>query len=126
VAGYLSASFAAWHGTYDPGMGRAAAYATFAVIAAGALGCIGAGVLADRVRRTRVTIWAMAISGACCLLAGPAFGTHPGLVVALGLVWGVTVVADSAQFSASVAELAPPGLAGTLLTAQTSLGFALP
>jgi MFS family permease len=125
IGPYLSASFAAWHGTPDPGMGRGAAYATFAVIAAGAFGCVGAGVLADRVGRTRVTIWAMGISGACCVLAGPAFGAHPALVVGLGLVWGVTVVADSAQFSASVAELAPPGLAGTLLTAQTSLGFAL-
>ncbi|WP_019016526.1 hypothetical protein [Elioraea tepidiphila] len=68
--------------------------------AGAALGCVGAGLLADRVGRTRVTIWAMGISGACCLLAGPAFGAHPALVVTLGLVWGVTVVADSAQFSA--------------------------
>ena len=67
----------------------------------------------------------MAISGACCLLAGPAFGLHPALVVGLCLVWGATVVADSAQFSASVAEAAPPGLAGTMLTVQTCLGFAL-
>ena len=41
------------------------------------------------------------------------------------LVWGVTVVADSAQFSASVSELAPRDLVGTALTLQTSLGFLL-
>ncbi|WP_439577224.1 MFS transporter [Elioraea sp.] len=125
IGPYLSASFAAWHGTPDAGAGPAAAFATFAVMGSGALGCIGAGLLADRVGRTRVTIWAMAISGTCCVLAGPAFGAHPVLVVALGIIWGVTVVADSAQFSASVTELAEPGLAGTMLTAQTSLGFAL-
>ena len=72
-----------------------------------------------------MTVWAMATSGACCLLAGPAFGSHPLLTVAFGLVWGVAAVADSAQFSASVAELSEPGLAGTMLTAQTCLGFAL-
>lgn len=125
IGPYLSASFAAWHGAPDAAVGTRAAYATFAVMGAGAAGCVAAGLLADRAGRTRVTIWAMAASGTCCLLAGPAFGAHPALVVALGIVWGVTVVADSAQFSASVAELAEPGLAGTLLTAQTSLGFAL-
>jgi MFS family permease len=125
IGPYLAASFAAWHGAPDGAVGTRAAYATFAVMGAGAAGCIAAGLLADRVGRTRVTIWAMAASGACCLLAGPAFGAHPALVVALGLVWGVAVVADSAQFSASVAELAEPGLAGTMLTVQTSLGFAL-
>src|SRR5437899_9430006 len=41
------------------------------------------------------------------------------------LVWGVTVVADSAQFSAAVSELAPRDLVGTALTLQTSLGFLL-
>ena len=125
IGPYLAASFAAWHGAPNAAVGTSAAYATFAVMGAGALGCIAAGKLADRVGRTRVTIWAMAISGACCLLAGPTFGAHPVLVVTLGVVWGETDVADSAQFSASVAELAEPGLAGTMLTAQTSLGFAL-
>lgn len=121
---YLSASFAVWRGGAG-GDASEAALATFAVIAAGAVGCIGAGFLADRIGRVRVTVAAMAISGACCLLAGPLFGVHPAWTTALCLVWGVAVVADSAQFSASVAELAEPGLTGTMLTVQTSLGFAL-
>lgn len=125
---YLAASFAAWRGE-APGAASAAsgeaALATFAVIAVGAVGCVAAGLLADRVGRVRVTVWAMAVSGACCLLAGPAFGLHPAVTVTLCLVWGVAVVADSAQFSASVAELAEPGLTGTMLTVQTCLGFAL-
>ena len=121
IGAYLSASFAA----SGAGTASTAAVATFGVIAAGAVGSVAAGVLADRVGRVRVTSVAMGVSGACCLLAGPLFGVHPALTTALGLVWGVAVVADSAQFSASVAELSPPGLAGTTLTVQTCLGFAL-
>ena len=120
---YLAASFAVSRG------GRAdaatASLATFAVIAAGGVGSVAAGLLADRIGRAQVTIWAMAVSGTCCLLAGPVFGMHPLITTTLCLVWGVTVVADSAQFSASVAELSEPGLTGTMLTVQTCLGFAL-
>jgi MFS family permease len=120
---YLAASFAAWHG--GDAVAATASFATFTVIAAGGVGSVAAGLVADRVGRARVTIWAMAASGACCLLAGPAFGLHPLATTALCLVWGVAVVADSAQFSASAAELSEPGLTGTMLTVQTCLGFAL-
>ncbi len=119
IGAYLAASFAAAGTTGSP------ALATFAVMAAGAMGCVAGGRIADRIGKARLTIWAMAISGACCLLAGAAFGASPWVTVLLCLVWGAAVVADSAQFSASVAEAAPPGLAGTMLTVQTSLGFAL-
>jgi MFS family permease len=121
---YLASSFAAWRGD---GVARLqdASLATFGVIAVGAVGSVVAGVVADRVGRVRVTVGAMAVSGACCLLAGPVFGLHPLVTTALGLVWGVAVVADSAQFSAAVAESSDPDLAGTMLTVQTCLGFAL-
>jgi len=41
------------------------------------------------------------------------------------VAWGVTVVADSAQFSTAVTELSPPAYVGTALTTQTCAGFAL-
>jgi hypothetical protein len=41
------------------------------------------------------------------------------------VLWGVTVIADSAQFSTAVTELSPPAYVGTALTAQTCVGFAL-
>jgi MFS family permease len=104
---------------------RAAALAGFAFIAAGGAGSLAAGKLADRVGRTAVTSAAMAVSGACSLVAGLAFGGPPWLATAIVLVWGFAVVADSAQFSAGVSELAPPERTGTVLTLQTSLGFLL-
>jgi len=72
-----------------------------------------------------VTSAAMATSGLCCLFAGLLFGGNPWGVTLLCLVWGFAVVADSAQFSAGVSELAPPDRIGTVLTLQTSLGFLL-
>lgn len=103
---------------------RAARLAGFGVLAAGTLGSVLAGRLADRLGRTRITIWSLAVSGACCLLAG-LFFHNPGALTALCLVWGFAVVADSAQFSAAVSELADPRYVGTALTIQTSLGFLL-
>jgi sugar phosphate permease len=63
---------------------------------------------------------------AACALAHRLAGRRPRrVVVALALVWGFTIVADSAQFSALVTECAPAHAVGTALTLQTSLGFAL-
>ncbi len=102
-----------------------AALVTFAVVGSGAIGCWLGGKYADRWGRTAVTSWAMVASGSCALSAGLLFGATLYLLVPLLLVWGVTVVADSAQFSTAVSELAPPQLVGTALTLQTSLGFLL-
>ena len=97
----------------------------FAVIAAGGLGCVLAGKWADRLGRERITIWSMMTSGACALLIGWLFDAPAFVVIAVALVWGFTVVADSAQFSALVTEVAPRHAVGTALTLQTSLGFLL-
>ena len=75
--------------------------------------------------RTTVTIVAMAVSGTCAVLAGLAFGAAPLVTVIVCTVWGVTVVADSAQFSTAVSELSPAGTAGSALALQTALGFLL-
>jgi len=103
---------------------ESARLAGFGVLAAGAGGSVLAGLLADRWGRTRITVWSLAISGACALCAGLLFA-HPLPLTLLCLVWGFAVVADSAQFSAAVSELADPRYIGTALTLQTSLGFLL-
>jgi len=103
----------------------AAKLAAFATIGVGAIGCVGAGLLADRLGRTTLTIAAMAVSGTCAATIGFLFGGDPLPLVALALVWGISIVADSAQFSASIAELADRDRVGTMLTVQTALGFTL-
>jgi len=99
--------------------------ATFVVIATGALGCWLGGVASDRWGRTAATIAAMAASGLCAATIGLTFGGPPEVTLALALVWGVTVIADSAQFSTAITELSPPTYVGTALTMQTCVGFAL-
>jgi MFS family permease len=102
-----------------------AALASFAVIGVGALGCLAAGKLADRWGRSLVTMTCMIASGACALTIGFLLEFHPLLITALALLWGLTVIPDSAQFSAAISELAHPQYIGTALTLQTSLGFLL-
>jgi len=103
---------------------QAARLAGFATIAVGAIGSVGAGVWADRAGRTRVTSVSMAVSGACALVVG-FFLDSPGVATAVCLIWGLTVVSDSAQFSAAVSELTDARYIGTALTVQTSVGFLL-
>src|SRR5688572_1394582 len=98
---------------------------SFLVIGAGAIGCVVAGLIADRVGRTVVTSWAMAISGSCCLLVGFLYGGSPWPLLLLAVIWGASVVADSAQFSSCVTELGDPQYIGTALTFQMCVGFLL-
>jgi MFS family permease len=120
---FLDASFAL---TLPAGVAPVAAkLAAFATIAAGAIGSIAAGVLADRLGRTTLTIAAMAVSGGCAATVGLLFGGDPVWLAALCVVWGISIVADSAQFSASIAELSDRAWVGTMLTLQTALGFTL-
>jgi MFS family permease len=118
---FLAASLTA-SGIHDDGL---ASVAAFVVVGSGAIGCIVAGALADRLGRTTVTIAAMAASGSCALVTGLLFGAWPIAVLALSVAWGITVVADSAQFSTAISELSPPGTAGSALTVQTAAGFLL-
>jgi MFS family permease len=98
---------------------------SFLVIASGAIGCVVAGLIADRVGRTVVTSWAMAISGSCCLLVGFFYGGSALPLLLLAVIWGASVVADSAQFSSCVTELGDPQYIGTALTLQMCIGFLL-
>jgi MFS family permease len=98
---------------------------SFIVIGAGAVGCVVAGLIADRVGRTLVTSWAMAISGTCCLVIGLLYGGSPLVLLLVAAIWGASVVADSAQFSSCVTELGDPQYIGTALTIQMCIGFLL-
>jgi MFS family permease len=112
--------------------------ASFFAIAIGAVGCLGAGVIADRIgdaahgardsvriaARARVAVISMTVSGSCCLLAARLV-QHFVALVTVSMVWGIAIIADSAQFSAIVSEVSDQRYVGTALTLQTALGFLL-
>jgi MFS family permease len=107
------------------GDGAGSAYATFAAIGIGALGCYAGGVLGDRYGRPEAAAAMMAVSGVCALTIGLLLEAPGWVVLAVGLVWGFTVVADSAQFSTLVTEHADQAYVGTALGLQMAGGFAL-
>jgi MFS family permease len=97
----------------------------FLAIALGAFACVPAGWFADRIGKAEVTIVALGASGLSALLTAATFGGPAWITLVLVVIWGIAVIPDSAQFSAIVADAAPPHLAGSLLTFQTALGFTL-
>ncbi len=102
-----------------------ASLVTFTAIAGGALGCLLGGMISDRFGRTATTAGMMIASGACALAVGFAFDGPAWLFILIILVWGISVIGDSAQFSAAVTELADKRYVGTALSVQLGLGFAL-
>ncbi len=122
IGAFFAASLRVRYGDAPPVDSELAA---FAVVAVGAFGAMGGGWAADRYGRAAVTIAAMAVSGLCAASVGLLFGGPAWPLLLLCLVWGVAVIADSAQFSAAIAELSEKSLVGTMLTLQTCLGFLL-
>ena len=107
------------------GAARGGSLGGFILIAAGAAGAIAAGQWADRYGRVPIAAASLVTSGLCCLIAGLFFGAPLWLVYLLAIVWGFSVVSDSAQFSALVTEHSPRAHVGTALTLQTCAGFLL-
>jgi MFS family permease len=97
----------------------------FVAIATGAAGCVVGGLWADRWGKARLAGAAMVASAACALVSPFFYGAPFGVLLVLAVIWGFTVVADSAQFSALVTEHTPRTHVGTALTLQTSAGFLL-
>ncbi len=97
---------------------------SFFVIGIGALGCVTGGNLSVRAGSARVAFVAMLISGLCCILTLLSFSFPPFLFLTFLLIWGFTVIMDSAQFSSLVAQYSEKQYLGSALTIVTSLGFA--
>lgn len=102
-----------------------ASLVAFLVFLSGAVGCVAAGIFAEKMGRTSVTSWAMAISGGTALFIG-FLPVEWNLVIAIvAMIWGASVVADSAQFSTALTELSDDDYRGTALAFQTGIGFLL-
>jgi len=122
ASAYQAAGDSSWFGRRPE---LAGAFMAFAVIAAGGPGSLLAGLLADRWGRSRITIASLLISGGCAAFIGFFFRYNPWLLTVVALLWGFTIVADSAQYSAAISELSVHQYMGTALTLQTSMGFLL-
>jgi MFS family permease len=115
IAAFAAASVLAPHGSL----------VAFVAIASGAVGCVGAGFIADRIGKARIAACAMIVSAGCSATAGLAFEAPPWVLFSLAVVWGIAVVADSALFSALVTEHSSRDYVGTALTVQLCAGFLL-
>jgi len=104
---------------------KTASLITFIVIAVGVVGAIAGGVVADRTSRTFAAGLMMSVSGLCAVSIGLFFDGPLWMFLLVALVWGVSVIGDSAQFSAMATELSDPSYVGTSLALQLGLGFAL-
>ncbi len=123
IAAFASAASAAGSGT--AGVSVLGSIVAFVTIASGAIGSAAAGAFADRIGQARIAAWAMVVSGACCAAAGFFYRAPLAVLLLFAIVWGVAVVADSAQLSALVAQYSPRDHVGTALTIQTCVGFLL-
>jgi MFS family permease len=122
VATFWSRSLAAAGSRPSPDLVAGLAFASIAI---GVVGCLWGGRVADRIGRERLVQWALVTSGACAIGSAVVFGQPLWLALPVVLLWGIAVIADSAQFSALVTEVAPSHAVGTALTFQTSVGFLL-
>jgi MFS family permease len=98
---------------------------SFAVLGAGAFGCIAGGLWAARFGSARVAAVQLTVSGACCLASPWLMQAALPVFLAGLLLWGITVVGDSPQFSALTAANAPRDAVGSVLTLTNSIGFAI-
>ncbi len=97
---------------------------SFVVIGvSGLIGSIAGGIISDRIGRTFSTSIYMGISGSCAILIGFVYGYLPYIVIIIAIIWGITVIADSAQFSTAVTELSDEKIRGSALTFQMAIGF---
>lgn len=98
---------------------------SFLIIAAGAIGCIGGGLLSRTFGSAPVAFAQLLVSGALCLLSPFLLDASPAVFFTLLIVWGVTVAGDSPQLSALTAATAPKAQVGSALTMATCIGFAI-
>ncbi|RSD26259.1 MFS transporter [Mesobacillus subterraneus] len=118
---FLTASFTSYSPGISPWFIALSSFITIGI--AGGIGCVVGGLVSDKIGRANLTIISMLISAICCILIGFTFGQYIWLTLVLSIIWGMSVISDSAQFSAAVSEAAEAEYVGTALTFQMCIGF---
>lgn len=112
-------------GIYPDASRHSLSLLAFAVIGIGALGCVLAGRWSRHIGSAPVAVVALATSGLLCLVYPWLQGLPEPLLLAALLLWGLAVIADSAQYSALASQHAPPEGVASALAIMNSIGFAL-
>ena len=98
---------------------------SFIIIGVGALSCVAGGYMSLRVGSARVALYALFLSGLCCLVSPLLFGSPLWLFLPVLVIWGIAVIPDSPQFSTLVAQSAPEAMVGSALTMVNCIGFSI-
>ena len=118
---FLTASFSAYSPEFPHWFIALSSFISIGI--AGGIGCVVGGLISDKIGRANLTIISMFISGICSILIGFTFGQFIWITLIICMIWGMSVIADSAQFSAAVSEMAEVDYVGTALTFQMCIGF---
>lgn len=118
---FLTVSFTSYAPGISPWFISLSSFMTIGI--AGGIGCVVGGLVSDKIGRANLTIISMLISAICCILIGFTFGQSIWFTLILSIIWGMSVISDSAQFSAAVSEVAEVEYVGTALTFQMCIGF---
>ncbi|MFZ6011247.1 MAG: MFS transporter [Bacteroidota bacterium] len=97
----------------------------FLVIGAGGIGCMLGGLLSVNKGSAWVARNALICSGLCCIMSPWLWNFSPAWFTTFMILWGVTVAADSPQFSALVAQHAPAQVKGSAITLIVCIGFTI-
>jgi MFS family permease len=98
---------------------------SFLIIAVGSLSCIAGGYISLKNGSKYVASLSLMISGICCLISPFIFDLPYWGFLLIMVIWGISVVADSPQFSTLVAQSADRSYVATGLTLVNSFGFAI-
>jgi len=101
------------------------AMVAFVFIGIGGVSCGLGGSAANRIGSARVASGSMWVSGGCAVALTVLWDAPAWAVVPVLVLWGLSIVSDSAQFSALVTAVVEPDEVGSALALQTGVGFAL-
>ena len=122
MAAFLAASFV--HIGYSKGEATGyGASLTAIIVAVGGFATGLAGMLSDRIGRTRTATAIMLLSAGCSLGFGWLMGLSPVVLVLAGVAYSFFVVAESPVLSTGLTELVPSRCVGAAMGLQTLVGF---